>query len=66
MSPKSGFLFVLFLLTILSEVQYEVHIQYQSDVKAKLDIAHFQHNWFSGWSIPNIYGLSSAYNKDLF
>ena len=34
-------------------VQYEVHIQYQPDVKAKLDIAYFQCNWFSGWSVPN-------------
>ena len=38
---------------ILSEVQYKVYIQYQPDVKAKLDIAHFQHNQFSSWSIPN-------------
>ena len=37
----------------LSGVQYEVHIQYQPDVKAKLDIAHFQHNQFNGWSVPN-------------
>ena len=36
---------------VVLEVQYEVHIQYQPD--AKLDIAHFQHNWFSGWSVPN-------------
>ena len=25
----------------VSEVQYEVHIQYQPYIKAKLDIAHF-------------------------
>ena len=43
------------ILTLLSGVQYEVYIQYQPDVKAKLDIVHFQHNWFSGWSVPNIY-----------
>ena len=41
------------ILTLLSGVQYEVHIWYQPDVKAKLDIAHFEHNWFSGWFIPN-------------
>ena len=39
----------------MSGVQYEVHIQYQPDVKAKLDIVHFQHNQFSGWSVPNTY-----------
>ena len=38
---------------VISGVQYEVHIQYQPDIKAKLDIAHFQHNWFSGWSVSN-------------
>ena len=38
----------------VSGVQYEVYIQYQPDVKAKLDIVHFQCNWFSGQSIPNI------------
>ena len=42
-----------FLYSKLSGVQYKVYIQYQSDVKAKLDIVHFQCNWFSGWSIPN-------------
>ena len=43
------------LCSLLSGVQYEVHIQYQPDVKAKLDIAHFQRNWFSGWSVPDNY-----------
>ena len=38
---------------ILSGLQYEVYIQYQLDVKTKLDIAYFQHNWFMGWSVPN-------------
>jgi len=29
---------------ILSGVQYEVYIQYQPDIKAKLDIMHFECN----------------------
>ena len=37
----------------MSGVQYEVHIQHQPDVKAKLDIVYFQCNQFSGWSVSN-------------
>ena len=37
---------LLSFLTLLSGVQYEAHIQYQPDVKAKLDIAHFQRNCY--------------------
>ena len=29
------------------------YLQYQPDVKAKLDIVHFQCNWFSGQSVSN-------------
>ena len=37
----------------MSGVQYEVYIQYQPDIKAKLDIVYFQCNQFSGWSVFN-------------
>ena len=59
LSPPSS------ILILLSGVQYEVHIQYQPDVKAKLDIAHFQHNWFSGWSVPNIWPSKKLSEKYL-
>ena len=53
------------ILILLSGVQYEVHIQYQPDVKAKLDIVHFQHNWFSGWSVSNIWPSKKLSEKYL-
>ena len=37
----------------MSGIQYKVYIQYQPDVKAKLDIVHFQYNWFSDWFVSN-------------
>ena len=53
------------ILTLLSGVQYEVHIQYQPDVKAKLDIVHFQCNQFSGQSVPNIWPSKKLSEKYL-
>ena len=52
---------LLIILVSMLGVQYEVHIQYQPDVKAKLDIVHSQHNWFSGWSVPNIVVVTTFY-----
>ena len=33
--------------------EYSMKYIYSTSVKAKLDIVHFQHNQFSGWSVPN-------------
>ena len=52
------FSFLILFSRLMSGVQYKVHIQNQPDVKAKLDIAYFQHNWFSGQSISNKFANS--------
>ena len=35
-----------------------VYIVLAKDFKVKLNIVYFQHNWFSGWFVPNTYILN--------